>query len=175
METKKTIMDWLGGENAIDGSIRPFISQFKFLYYNISKMSATELKEARKLQTYIQLIRSIIQGDIDRIYSIITELEQANEMHYFETVILYVLHVTDSFSIDILHERLTVEGRKKLMTIAEKLRQEGIEKGRQEGRQEGEQGARLEIARKMLDLGKDEREIIEITGLTRKDLESLKN
>lgn len=79
---------------------------------------------------------------------------------------MYVLNVKDSISLETLKERLTLEGRKKLMTIAEKLRQEGREEGREEGKKE--------VARKMLIKNIDELEIMELTGLTKDEIEVLK-
>lgn len=73
-----------------------------------------------------------------------------------------------------------------LMTIAEKLREEGRQKGRQEGRQEGrieglqlgeekgrqegERDAALKIARAMLASGLDRESVMKMTGLTADDL-----
>ncbi|MHA7847383.1 Rpn family recombination-promoting nuclease/putative transposase [Serratia sp. D1N4] len=57
-----------------------------------------------------------------------------------------------------------------LMTIAQKLEQQGIEKGRIEGRQEGEREATLKIARSMLASGLDRTLVTELTGLSAEDL-----
>jgi predicted transposase/invertase (TIGR01784 family) len=53
-----------------------------------------------------------------------------------------------------------------LMTIAQKLEQQGIKKGRLEGRQEGEREATLKIARSMLASGLDRTLVTELTGLS---------
>jgi|SRR5690625_1818553 len=96
--------------------------------------------------------------------------EKAEEMNYFETVVLYLFNVSESFSVDTLKERLTVEGRKKLMTIAEQLKQ----KGREEGKEEGRLKEKRLIALKMLKLNMDEREIIQLTGLAEREIVKLK-
>ncbi|WP_337263726.1 MULTISPECIES: Rpn family recombination-promoting nuclease/putative transposase [unclassified Serratia (in: enterobacteria)] len=57
-----------------------------------------------------------------------------------------------------------------LMTIAQKLEQQGIEKGRVEGRQEGEREATLKIARSMLANGLDRTLVMELTGLSAEEL-----
>lgn len=57
-----------------------------------------------------------------------------------------------------------------LMTIAQKLEQQGIEKGRLEGRQEGEREATLKIARSMLANGLDRAMVMELTGLSAAEL-----
>ena len=68
-----------------------------------------------------------------------------------------------------LKERLTMEGRKKLMTIAEKLRQEGEAIGIQKGKHE----ALMDIVHNMLSLGKSETEIMQITGLSSEKIKKI--
>src|SRR5690625_3327847 len=127
--------------------------------------------------------------DLEALYTNNDKLDQANQQHYFETVLLYVFNVGELISEYDLKERLTMEGRKKLMTIAEKLRQEGrmegIQKGRQEGREEGRQEgeaigiqkgkheALMDIVHNMLSLGKSETEIMQITGLSSEKIKKI--
>ena len=115
--------------------------------------------------------------DLEALYTIIAELDQAKEQHYFGTVLLYVFNVGESISEHDLKERLTVEGRKKLMTIAEKLRQEGRMEGREEGEaigiQKGKHEALMDIVHNMLSLGKSETEIMQITGLSSEEFKKI--
>lgn len=64
-----------------------------------------------------------------------------------------------------------------LMTLAEKLHEEGkaegLQIGRQEGRQEGRRAEALRIARSMLENGLDSEEVTTITGLSAEDLQTL--
>jgi predicted transposase/invertase (TIGR01784 family) len=73
---------------------------------------------------------------------------------------------------------------KKIMTIAEQLRQEGkqeaergfmtiAEQSRQEGRQEGRQEERLVLARRLLKSGNDLSFIAEITELSKEEIEEI--
>lgn len=59
--------------------------------------------------------------------------------------------------------------------LSEKAQKEGMEKGIQEGIKEGEKKAKLEDARKMLQKGIDIETIIEITELSREEIEDLKD
>src|SRR5690625_968723 len=115
--------------------------------------------------------------DLEALYTNNDKLDQANQQHYFETVLLYVFNVGELISEYDLKERLTMEGRKKLMTIAEKLRQEGRMEGRREGEaigmQKGKHKALMDIVQNMLSLGKSETEIMQITGLTSKEVKKL--
>ncbi|MFG6128659.1 ISNCY family transposase, partial [Staphylococcus aureus] len=70
----------------------------------------------------------------------------------------------------------------KIMTIAERLKEEGraqgiaigIEKGRQEGRQEGEHLAAIKIARTLLASGLDQATVMNATGLTADELAQIR-
>lgn len=55
-----------------------------------------------------------------------------------------------------------MEGRKKLMTAAEKLRREG------------ERKSLFKIAKRMIELGKTDEEIKELTDLTKHEIEALR-
>jgi len=65
--------------------------------------------------------------------------------------------------------RQVPQHEEKLMTIAEHLEQQGIEKGRQAGKRE----ASLDIAKNMLANGLDRELIMNITGLTEHELKQL--
>lgn len=66
--------------------------------------------------------------------------------------------------------------KEKIMTIAERLRQEGhrhgLQKGLQQGKQEGQRLAALRIARSMLTDGFDRDTVLRVTGLAPADLAS---
>ena len=57
-------------------------------------------------------------------------------------------------------------------------REEGIEEGRKEGRKEGKEEGKKEeklaIAKNMLNKGKSEEDILDFTGISKEELEKLK-
>ncbi len=63
------------------------------------------------------------------------------------------------------------------MTAAQRLEQQGIKKGIKTGRQEGirlgEQKAKQEVARSLLKMGLPVQSIIEVTGLSERELAEL--
>ena len=59
-----------------------------------------------------------------------------------------------------------------LMSAFEKSVEDGRAEGLAEGRAEGEKKAKTDVARKMLSAGMDMRTILEITGLSEKDIEN---
>jgi predicted transposase/invertase (TIGR01784 family) len=60
--------------------------------------------------------------------------------------------------------------KERLMTIAERLRLDGVQEGLQQGLQQGKQEAALRIALTMLAQGIDREMVLLITGLTEEDL-----
>jgi predicted transposase/invertase (TIGR01784 family) len=65
--------------------------------------------------------------------------------------------------------------REDIMTIAEHLRQEGLQKGLQKGIQEGSSKREREIARNLLAIKMDRSVIEQVTGLSLVELDALMN
>jgi predicted transposase/invertase (TIGR01784 family) len=103
---------------------------------------------------------------------------RARVIQFIETVILYqfptmtreeierMLQVTDVRQTRVFQEALQ-EGR-------EEGRDEGREEGREEGRQEGRGQAILDVATRLLHLGRPIAEVVEATGLTAAKVRALK-
>ena len=72
---------------------------------------------------------------------------------------------------------LPKEYKEGIMTLADRLRQEGIElgiqKGRQEGRQEGERKEKIKIAKNLLSMGVSMEQVAKATQLSRTEIEAL--
>ena len=61
------------------------------------------------------------------------------------------------------------------MTIAEQLKQEGLEKGIQPGRQEGRNEGKLDVARRLLEMGMPSESVLEATGLSETALAQIRH
>jgi len=81
-------MDWLGGSDCVKLELRKFIPHFDMLYFDFSEKSDIDIRGTVKLKAYLQLIKHIYGTDLEKIYSIIVQLHEAGELHYFETVII---------------------------------------------------------------------------------------
>ena len=86
------------------------------------------------------------------------------------------LRAYDKFWDSVSVERTLLDDRyqKGMEEGMEKGRAEGIEKGRAEGIEKGMSQRSLEIAKKMLAKGMDEASIMDMTGLTAKEIKLLK-
>jgi len=61
-----------------------------------------------------------------------------------------------------------------VISVAEQLREEGRREGRKEGRKEGKREKQFEIAKRMLQSGMDDSQIIAFTGITADDVAKIK-
>lgn len=102
------------------------------------------------------------------------------------SLLSYMLQVGETHSPAALLKQLAERvphHEDKIMTIAERLKEEsraqgiaiGIEKGRQEGRQEGEHLAAIKIARTLLASGLDQATVMNATGLTADELAQIRH
>ena len=77
----------------------------------------------------------------------------------------FILHEWQKDKFDALVKYNEIEDAKK----------EGIEKGKAEGKAEGIKENKIEIARNMLNMNMDIKDISKATGLTKEEIASLKN
>ena len=61
------------------------------------------------------------------------------------------------------------------MSVADQLRKEGEIKGIEKGIQEGEIKGKKEVAKRMLQLNMNEEQIIAVTGLSKDEIERIKD
>lgn len=116
-----------------------------------------------------------LMGLVDRLVTLlITGTANDSQLH---TLFNYLVQYGDvsrfSDFIRNVAERVP-HHKEKLMTIAERLRQEGhdtgLQKGRQEGLQKGTRKEALRIARMMLKSGIERDKVLMITGLSLDDI-----
>lgn len=96
-------------------------------------------------------------------------------LRFLESVCRYIFMATTIDHAAILRKvTMLPDGAKEaIMTTAEKLIKQGLEKGLEEGEQRGEKKAKIEYARRMIEEGLEEDLIIRITGLSRDEVRAL--
>lgn len=90
-----------------------------------------------------------VRDKLPAVLSLLVDLSQQQTVpQYFETVFRYIINNIDDVSADdltrIVKESLSEKQGALVMTLAEKLRQEGFEKGIQQGVQQGIQQGFIE-------------------------------
>jgi len=100
------------------------------------------------------------------------DLTQTYNNDQVKSAVKYVDNIKNHKYEDYLRHQMSELATQKEIENAE---QKGINKGETIGIEKGENKAKIEIARKMLAKNKDLEEIIELTGLTKEDVFSLRN
>ena len=99
------------------------------------------------------LLKNVFRQDyrekIPEVLELLRELiEKKTGMQYIETVLRYIFHTVEGMGVDdlkpIVDEKLSEEKGGWIMTLAEKVRNEGIEQGIQQGIEQGIQQGLLE-------------------------------
>ena len=131
----------------MDGDLKDYIPDYKYELFEISSLREEEVKGAKRLRIYLDVIRmralegkEAIREVMLRVTVTISELPQteANE-RFFQVCIIYLFDTMEREYFQQLSELMKTvseERSEKMQTIADMLRQEGIKKGREEGREE---------------------------------------
>ncbi len=141
------LINLIEGIKAMPEEIRKYIPSYEYELQDFSPKSKASIVGEAYTRLVIEVMRSAFEKDIERFYKafrLIVELinkmqdkEKADEV--FEMCIKYLLNVRDDIEIEELERTAkeeSVERGELIMSIAEKLREEGIEKGKIEGKKE---------------------------------------
>ena len=151
----------------IPAEIKEYIPDFQYIIYDFSAESEEEIKGVTELRIFLQLVKTIFSGvdfseKLGEIIELFNELtDEGKAQRYFEVVISYVMHAREGFEPEELLQiasEVSAERGEMIMTIAEKLKKEGIIEGMKEGK--------IEIARKMLKSGMGIEQVVKFTELT---------
>jgi len=124
--------------------VKDYIPDFQYLLYDFSQFSDTEIIGSIKSRLFLQILHNIFkenfEEELGKILLLFRDLENTNTvLEYFEVAMRYIINVRE-ISMSDLHEKVSKtipERRKYLMTLGDKLREEGRKKGIEEGRKEG--------------------------------------
>ena len=166
-------LNWLDEFN--DPQLAQQLYTEAFPLVDITVISDDEIMQHKRI-ALLELMQKHIRdrdlmGLVDRLVSLlITGTANDSQLH---TLFNYLVQYGDvsrfSDFIRNVAERVP-HHKEKLMTIAERLRQEGHDTGLQEGRQKGTREEALRIARMMLKSGIERDKVLVITGLSLDDI-----
>ncbi len=128
----------------IPESILDYIPNYKYLVYDLSNYSDLEIKGEIKLRLFLKLLSHIFADDLEKglgeVLPLMNKLKKKSTgMEYIETVVKYILNTGKEISLNELNEKakkFSSEGSEIIMTIAERLIEEGRKEGRKEGKKE---------------------------------------
>lgn len=122
-------------------TVDKYIPDFRYLLYDFSKYSEVEILGDIQLRLILSIMHNIyrerFEEELEDILVLLNELGKTETvLEYFEVVMRYIINVRET-PLSELKEKVdkTIPERgSDLMTLAEKLREEGKLEGRKEGR-----------------------------------------
>ncbi|MGB4503483.1 MAG: DUF4351 domain-containing protein, partial [Syntrophaceticus sp.] len=140
------------------------IPDYEYILYDISRFTDEQIKGQAIEKAALTIMRDIRTRDVSRITNsllmaarYLAELsDKQTGMEYFETMVRYIFNVRgdigpkDIETIAVKIENTYPEGSDIMMTLAEKLKEEGREKGLKEGLEKGKRDETLSTAIKLL-------------------------
>ena len=151
------------------GAYRRQIPSYEYLLYDFSSTKHEPIRGTQKLRIFLGITRAIFEEEKEVfIETVLDAMKVFDELRgtvgneeYFEAYIRYLFYARTDLEQEELKERIktvSMERSEKMLTIAEKLLQEGVEKGlakgikkgREEGRKEGREKGREEGREELL-------------------------
>ena len=169
-------MNWLQEFDDPGLATKLYASDFPLV--DVTVIPDDEIMNHRSMAALTLLQKHIHQRDLAELTERLATLLMENWLASPQVISLihYILQAGESSGAEAfvrdLAQRVPQHGDE-LMTIAQQLEQKGIKKGIEQGRSEGEREAAFKIARNMLKSGLDEIAVMEMTGLSKDDLQSL--
>lgn len=144
--------------------LKVYIPNFDYLLYDLSRYSDDEIKGVAQTKIGLTLLRDIFSPDTEKLLesffrsvAYLNELEDRQTgVEYFETMIRYILgsstRLTKKDMEKMIQRIETVfpEGSDMSMTLADILREEGIEIGMEKGMEIGGERALADMATRIL-------------------------
>ena len=162
----------------IPKEIENYFPDYKYILQDLSDYSHEEIQGISILKVFLDILTSVNREDFKERFiealEVLEKLRKQNKgIEYFETMIRYILAAKENMDVEDLKKlsnKISSKRGEEIMTIAEKLKQEGIEEGIEKGKRKRD----IEIAKKMLSKGIDIPDIIEITDLDKNKIEEIK-
>ena len=151
----------------MDGDLKDYIPDYKYELFEISSLRDEEVKGAKRLRIYLDVLRlralrekAAIREAMFRVAVTISELSrtEANE-RFFQVCTIYLFETMGKENFEQLSELMETvseERSEKMQTIADMLRQEGMEKGMEKGLEMGIIKGREEGLEKGMEKGREE-------------------
>lgn len=149
-----------------------------FPLVDVTVIPDDEIMEHRSMAALTLLQKHIYQRDLIELIDKLGRVLRAdyNTGQQVISLVNYIIQVGESADADAflreLAQRVPQHGDK-LMTIAQQLEQKGIEKGMEKGMEKGRINEALKIARNLLQRGISHDVILEVTGLSERELKQL--
>ncbi|MDD3272351.1 MAG: Rpn family recombination-promoting nuclease/putative transposase [Syntrophomonadaceae bacterium] len=178
-----TLGEMITGYEDLPEDIKKFTPNYEYLLYDLSRYTDDEIKGGVINRIAIAMLRDIQGKDIKGIFEVLfraaeylRELEDKQTgIEYFETLMKYIFNAradltrADFNAVVNKIETTYPEGSEVVMTLAEIFREEGMEKGIEVGAKQG----KIEVAKRLIKMGLSMEQIVDATGLPKKEIEKI--
>ncbi len=175
---KKSLGELMPNYEELPESLKRYIPNFEYLLYDLSKVTRESAKLQMEHFISIRMLTRARYASIEEIGTILSEgliaLKDAEEKgsipNYLFQCIKYLYSARDDISVAEMHElgmKISAEGGNVMMSLADKLIQEGID--------EGVERERIRMAENWIKRKLSVEEIINATGLTKREIEDIKS
>jgi len=158
-----------------------YIPDFQYILYDLSRYSDEEIKGAVIPRVILLLFKHIFDPNLwSRLPSLLSMMQdlsrQETGLKYLETILRYLFNTVEDMTVDeikgMVEKTVSKEQGGIIMTLAEKLRNEGKEQGIQQGMQQGTKGLLRRLITRRFPVNSKEVQPI-FTDLTTEQLEEL--
>ena len=174
---KARLSEMMQGYEELPKEMKRFVPDYEYLVYDLTKYKDEDVKLEAITRIIIKIIKNAKYAPMENVIEVLEDgfkllekvIEKDKVTHYIESCLRYILSVRNDINeneIAKIAGRISVEGSELVMTVAEKLREEGIEIG---AKQE-----RINLVKKAIIKQMRLEDIIELTGLTEKEIEEIR-
>lgn len=182
---KRTLGEIMPGYDELPNNLKKYIPNFEYLLFDLSAWEKEDIKlQSEHMIAIKALSRTRYASREEAIQILIEAIELINRTeekdlvtYYVSECIRYMLSVRDDISekeMEKIAEKISIEGGELVMSVAERLRQEGMEEGIKEGLELGRFKKAKQIAKDMIIEGEPIDKILKYTGLDVKDIAKIK-
>lgn len=168
---------WIGGYSELPEALKKYIPDYEYILHDLSDYTKEQVKVDARTKIVIEMLnRGRYTTKEDRMelakeaFELLVTMRESESVSYIVSAcIKYLLSISDNLTekdLERIAGSISVEGSELVMTVAEQLRQEGEQKGIKEG---------LKItAKKAIIKGYSVEDIMDLTGLTEKEIEEVR-
>ena len=143
--------------------LKAYVPDFSYLLYDLSDYSDAQIIGMAIMRMFLLLLKYIhhpeLAKHLEQIFSMLADLSPSEQDEYLATILRYLFNATDEVGVDELKqivEKNIPKGKNKegiIMTLAERLIQQGTQQGLQQGVQQGlQQGLQQGVQKSIMDV-----------------------
>ena len=182
---KKTLGEMMPDYRDLPENIKRYIPNFEYLLFDLSEFDMEGTKLISETMIIIKALtrtryasRSEAEAILIEALELIEKVKEKDQVTYYVAAcIRYILSVRSDISekeMKQIAEQISIEGGELVMSVAERLRQEGIEEGKEEGIEDGMFKKAKKMAKKMIINGEPLEKIISYTELSIEEINEIR-